>query len=149
MYTSFGGIYRDLRVLNDEPLAREESQRIPRMDRSDMEAHYAGSPSLGHVFLLPLPPKNAAETPVILEFIPSASGKDNITTLYAAHPVFNDRGEYARHRREVLTTIEDIMQAAPGSLHVRCRMRDRAAQLRELSFAQLLDIVEDLVRRTK
>lgn len=85
--------------------------------------------------------------PVYLEVIGSSAFADSASTLYGAHPVFNNKGAYIEARRELITVIEDMKDAVPGSLIVTCPMRKRPALIRELGLAQLVDLMRAVARR--
>lgn len=134
--------YATLQPILDEPKTREVVNDLYRAERGDLEQILIDDSRVGMLFLKRVPYNGGT---AFVEMIPSSVYEDSMTTLYEPHECFNSRGELARARTEMITIIEDLLDAMPGTLMVVCSQRKRPARLNELGTRQLFDLMSSMV----
>ncbi len=135
--------YIDLRIHFDRQRTTDLQQKLGRMDRLELEKHFAGAANVGNVFLLDSPGSPAC----VLEVVLNPQAGDSVATLYEGHVLFNSRDDYRRAREELITTINDFADAGTLGVLVMCPIRKRPTHLRDLGFHQLLELVRNKVAK--
>jgi hypothetical protein len=134
--------YKDLRVHYDRDRTLDLQERIGRMSAQELDAIHVGKHAAGHVFLL----ESDGDPKVICEMAVSPSNGDSIGTLYLPHPIFNNRGAYLEAREEMVQLLLDMGNAGTLGLLVWCPARGRHCHVRDLPFAQMVDIATKRVQ---
>lgn len=67
--------------------------------------------------------------------------ESSVTTLFARNPIFYSRTELADARKDIINEIGAVTQTLPSVIGVHDVGRGRDVMLREMSTAQLLDIL--------
>ncbi len=131
----------DLRVHDDTTRTQDLQKKVAAMDThalDQLSVHTAGT---GTMLLLDSP----GDVPCVLELAVSGDGEDCVSTLFVAHPVFNNRQTYLEARQELLLFLYDVMESGPLGLWVMCPLRKRRTSIRDLGLMQLVDLSKSIV----
>lgn len=136
------GRFQTLKPVFSAARANEFFVQIGHRTEAELESNYVDSPMYGQALLftdVPVDGKNA-----VVEIMISPKNGDSLVSMYEPHEVFNDRHTYKTAREELICCIEDMKQASPGTLGVKCPSRKRSVGLRDLPILQLVAIMNDV-----
>jgi hypothetical protein len=126
--------YATIRPHMDRDRINDYIERMGRMEKSQLDGIYAGTPKTGHAFLMDCP----GEPNCVLETVMSHDG-DSVSALYHVDPLFSTRAKLVAAREELIDFLNDVSDAPPTGAVMMCSTRNRAVRVKELTFLQLLD----------
>jgi hypothetical protein len=135
--------YTELVTIQDKNRIRAAQESTFKLDAAQLGAIAVENPGLGQILIVEVP----GEPRAVLEVVINGAMKDSVSTLYVAHPLFNNRQAYMDARAELVTLINDFGDAGEAGVAINCPLRKRKAHMRDLGFAQLLDLVKFIVAR--
>lgn len=133
--------YADLVTISDRARTNTLLAGMSAMSEGEAAAFYGGSHAVGECFIKDSP----GDTPAVLEVVMAKDGVDSFATLYAPHPLFNNRDSYREGRQELVECVLDLANASVLGVQVMCPARNRRVDIRDLAFKQLLELIQGRV----
>lgn len=127
--------YKDVNPVNDEVTTHSMMQMLVDASKPMLASMFATSEKGGRFYML----KSEVFPGKVIEYVPGLTGSDSVTTLYTENRIFASRQALLDAREELITAIEYLLMAVPGTAVVRDNGRERECHLHELGTAQLLD----------
>ena len=129
--------YGKLNTINDEVTTDEMLKRFtnqPYERHQDMWIRDAVAGDVGLYMDTHYPNK-------VIEVVMGAE-ESSVTTLFETNPIFFSRAELAKARKDLITEIGVATMSLPSNVAIRDEGRGRDVYLREMSTAQLIDLLE-------
>lgn len=132
--------YRDLVAVNSERIAQELSAQLRKKTLPEQRQHFANVASSGFFFLYRDP---VVHPDKVLECVVSPAG-DAITSVYIGnHAMVSDMGTLIGAREALQRAISEKIGLSIEAIGVDDPGRGRALGLKELSTAQLIDLLAE------
>lgn len=128
--------YGTLHTINDEEITDAMLERftnLPAERHQDMWIRDALVGDVG-IFVDDRYPNKVIE-------VVMGADESSVTTLFQTSPIFFSRKELADARKDIMTEIGVVTMSLPSSIAVQDVGRGRDVVLREMSTAQLIDIL--------
>lgn len=130
--------YRSLVTMNDDGIVNKMLGILVEVPKDRLEQFYAGSTNGGRLYVY----RNAEVCDGVVEYIPDHANETSVTTLYREHPMFESRAKLIATREEVISAIDRVLMALPGTTTIYDEGRNKELYLAELGTAQLLDVLK-------
>jgi hypothetical protein len=129
--------YRSLAPLNDEAVTNALLTILVKTPRERLSALYGASAMGGRFYMI----RHESQPGKVLEYVPDVAQDSSVSTLYAEHPIFERRQRLIDAREEIVSAIDHLLLAIPGTTTVLDEGRGKQVHLLELGTAQLLDVL--------
>lgn len=128
--------YGTLHTINDEVITDAMLERFTNLPAGRHQDMWIRDQVVGDVGIY-------ADTRYPNKIIEVVMGADesSVTTLFEASPIFFSRKELAEARKDIITEIGVATMSLPSLIAVKDEGRGRDVILREMSTAQLIDIL--------
>jgi len=126
--------YDGVRVILNDEMARSMAKGVSDSTEFGLQQMFAQSDKAGDIVVC----ANKEQT-LVLEVVVGEAHDDTAITLYQPHTAFASPGTLMKAREEV---IDEIRKRRPEAVMLRDPIRNRAAALSELGFAQLIDTLK-------
>lgn len=129
--------YRSLAPLNDEASTNALLKILVDTSRERLSTLYGASAKGGRFYMV----RHTSQPGKVLEYVPDLSQDSSVSTLYVEHPIFESRQRLIDVREEIISAIDHLLLAIPGTTTVLDEERGKQVHLLELGTAQLLDVL--------
>lgn len=128
--------YGTLHTVNDETITDVMLKRFTELPEARHQDLWIRDPIVGDVgiFVDDRYPNKVIE-------VVMGSDESSVTTLFQTSPIFFSRSELADARKDIMTEIGVATMSLPSSIAIKDEGRGRDVTLREMSTAQLIDIL--------
>jgi hypothetical protein len=129
--------YGKLVTINDANTTDEMLKRFTELPESRHHDMWIRDSAVGDVGIY----LNSEFDGKVLEVV---IGRDEtlVSTLFASNPIFSSRKELAEARKHLINEIGAVTMSLPSQIAIKDEGRGREVSLREMSTAQLIDILD-------